>query len=165
METCAYCGSQLKDKYCSFCEMELTDKYILENGNRLQNSIEFYPEKQGIFKSTPELLQLETIELLCLLREARNYRSEVYNLRILTHKGKKQAKEEGKSQDSMNKIDVSSYDDYEDATRKVWVIENIIKDRMGYYPKKVTEQFLSLYLNRIEQSQTKKMIMKKAVQV
>lgn len=162
MKTCAYCGSQIQDKYCSFCKMELTDKYILEDGKRLNNAIDFLPERQGIFKNTPELLQLETIELLCLLREARQYRSEVYKLRILTHRGKKQAIEEGKDLESMNQIDNSSYDDYEEATRKVWVIENIIKDRIGYYPKKVTENFLSMYLERIERSQKKRMVMKKA---
>jgi hypothetical protein len=163
MKTCAYCGSGLDTNYCSFCELELTSRYILEDGKRLQNSIEFYPEKQGIFKNTPELLRLETIELLCLLREAREYRSDVYKLRILAHKGKAQAAERSKDMKSMNSIDVMSYSDYEDATRKVWVLENIIKDRIGYFPKKVTEQFLSLYLHRIEQSQTKKMIIKKAV--
>lgn len=142
--------------------MELSDKYILENGKRLNNSIEHYPEMPGIFKSTKELMQLETIELLCLLRHARNYRSEIYNVRILTHKGKKAAAG-STDMETMNEIDITTYSDYEDATRKVWVIENILKDRVGYYPKKVTENFLGKYLERIEESQTKKMFMKRTV--
>jgi len=133
--------------------MELTNKYILENGNRLNNVIEYFPDLSGIFKSTKELLELETIELLCLLQHARQYRSDVYNLRINVHR----ARDLGAN---MDKFDATSFSDYEDATRKVWVIENIIKDRIGYYPKKVTENFLALYLERIEKSQKKKMMMK-----
>jgi len=139
--------------YCFFCEMELTDRYILQDGARLSNSIAHYPEKQGIFQNTPALLELETIELLGLLRHARDYRSEVYKLRLLGH----QAEEQG---GNMDDIKMKSYNDYEEATKKVWVIENIIKDRIGYYPQKVTENFLAMYLERIQQSQKKQMVMK-----
>jgi|SRR5699024_8552357 len=158
MQTCAYCGTELETNYCSFCEMKLNERYILQNGKRLDNSIENYPEQSGIFKNTLELLELETIELLCLLRHARNYRSEIYKLRILTHK----AEDEG---GNMQDIEATSYSDYEDATRKVWVIENIIKDRIGYYPQKINDDFLGRYLYKVEQSQKKRMIIKKAVRV
>src|SRR5699024_11599700 len=134
--------------------MNLSDKYILNDGKRLKNSIENYPDFRDIFKSTAELLQLETIELLCLLHHARNHRSDVYNLRILTNK----AKEEG---GDMKDIDVASYSEYEEATRKVWVFENIIKDRIGYYPQRITDSFLIMYVERIDQSQKKNMIIKK----
>jgi len=157
LQTCAYCGSEVKNRYCSFCEMELMDRYILQNGERLSNSIDYYPDQQGIFQNTPELLQLETIELLCLLRHARNYRSEVYKLRLLGH----QAEAAGGDVDD---IKIQSYSDYEEATRKVWVIENIIKDRIGYYPQKVTENYLGMYLDRIVKAQKKKMTIKKTVQ-
>src|SRR5699024_8473319 len=97
--------------------MNLSDKYILNDGKRLINSIENYPDFRDIFKSTLQLLKLETIELLCLLRHARNYRSDVYKLRILGHK----AKEDGGNVEHMQ---MQSYNDYEEATRKVWVFEN-----------------------------------------
>lgn len=154
INTCAYCGSKVNINYCSFCEMELTERYILQDGKRLSNGIEFFPEQQGIFQNTPELLQLETIELLCLLRHAREYRSEVYQLRILAHKATAAGGDVGE-------IQVASYSDYEEATRKVWVIENIIKERVGYYPEKVTNNFLNIYMERIEKSEQKKMYIKK----
>ena len=158
MQTCAYCGSKVEiNKYCSFCCMQLSDRYILKDGKRLSSSIDHFPEKQGIFKNTPELLELETIELLCLLRHAREYRAEVYKLRLLGH----QAEEQG---GDMDEIKVQSYSDYEEATRKVWVIENIIKDRIGYYPKKVTENFLAIYLDRIQKSEQKRMVIKKEIE-
>lgn len=156
MQTCAYCGSAVKNNYCSFCEMTLTDRYINQDGKRLTNSIKHYPEKKGIFKNTADLLELETIELLCLLRHARDYRTEVYKLRLLGH----QAEEQG---GNMDDIKMQSYSDYENATRKVWVIENIIKDRVGYYPQKVTDNFLAMYLDRIQKSGQKRMTMKKAM--
>jgi len=136
--------------------MNLSDKYILNDGKRLINSIENYPDFRDIFKSTLQLLKLETIELLCLLRHARNYRSDVYKLRILGHK----AKEDGGNVEHMQ---MQSYNDYEEATRKVWVFENIIKDRVGYFPQKINDSFLSTYLERIEQSQTKHMVIKKGI--
>ncbi|SFB32992.1 hypothetical protein SAMN04488072_11643 [Lentibacillus halodurans] len=66
MKTCAYCGTELTSNYCSFCEMQHTDRYILQDGERLDNSIAYYPAQHDIFKSTPQLLRLETMELLCL---------------------------------------------------------------------------------------------------
>ncbi|WP_404456980.1 hypothetical protein LG329_19475 (plasmid) [Virgibacillus necropolis] len=156
MKTCAYCGTEIEQLYCSFCEMELTERYILQDGKRLSNAIDFFPDLQGIFKNTSDLLKLETIELLCLLRHARNYRTDIYRLRILGHKAEEQGGD-------VEEIQMKSYNDYEEATRKMWVLENIIKDRIGYYPQKVTEQFLSMYLDRIEKSQKKKMTIKKAV--
>lgn len=154
MKTCAYCGSEVKGKYCSYCDMDLIDRYILDNGNRLSQSISHLPLDQDIFKTTKELIQLETIELLCLLRIARKYRSEIYNWRILTHRAESAGGE-------VNEMKEKSFEDYEDATRKVWVIENIIKDRIGYYPKKVTEDFINMYNDRIEESEKKKMFMQK----
>ena len=99
------------------------------------------------------------------LHHARNYRSEIYNVRILTHKGKNKAVAGSSDMENMNEIDITTYSDYEDATRKVWVIENIIKERIGYFPPKVTEEFLSKYLYRIKKSQQKNMFINKAVKV
>jgi hypothetical protein len=164
MNTCGFCASQINNNYCDFCQMELEDKHITKDGQRFDQSKRFlgYPDRQEIFKSTKELMKLETIHLLCLLREARAYRSDVYKLRYLAHQGKKQAITQGGSPEdleSMNRIDESSYGDYEEATRKVWVIENIIKDRLGYFPKRINEKFLLIYLDRMEKSEQKNMRM------
>lgn len=126
--------------------MELSDRYILKEGKRLSQTIPHLPPEGDIFKGTKELLKLETIELLCLLRYARKYRSDVYNCRILTHK----AEGAGGEVEGMKE---KSFSDYEDATRKVWVIENILKDRIGYYPNKITSEFIDKYNDRIERSE------------
>lgn len=129
---------------------------MLKDGKRLDSSISNFPDKKGTFKSTKELLQLETIALLCLLRHARDYRSEVYKLWLLTHQATAACGD-------IEEIQEASYSDYEAATRKVWVIENIITDRIGYYPQKVTKKFLAMYVDRIQNSQHKRMVPKKTI--
>jgi hypothetical protein len=150
MKTCAYCGTELEGSYCPYCELVLSEKYINEDGKRVSNRIEAYPDESMLFKSTRELMTLETIELLYLLRYAREHRSMVYHMRINVNK----AAAEG---NDMSEYDQVSYKEYEQATRKVWSIENMIKDRIGYYPQKITEQFLASYLERIERSEVKPM--------
>ena len=156
MKTCGYCGTNLQEHYCSFCELTLDEKHVLDAHKRVNHVIESTPDGAAIFLSTAELLTFETIELLFLLKYARSYRSEVYHLRVISYKA------EGNENDqALEKIQHQSYEEYEKATRKVWIIENILKDRIGYYPVKVTDDFLQTYLHRIKQSQKKRMVLKK----
>lgn len=163
MKTCGFCGSKLNNNFCTFCEIELSDKYIMKDGNRLNQfeSFKGYPNESEIYKSTKELMELETIHLLCLLREARSVRAETYKLRALRHQAEKQ---EGFTE-KVKEIEEYTYKEYENATRKVWVIENIIKDRLGYYPERVTNNFLNMYLERMKQSEReqKNMIIKQSI--
>lgn len=161
MLTCGFCASEIKNQYCAFCEMNLKEKHIMKDGERFDQTKRFwgYPDAAEIHRSTPELMQLETIELLCLLREARSFRAECYKLRLLRH----QAEEQTGITESVQSIDEHSFNEYERATRKVWVIENIIKDRLGYFPQKVTKNFLNMYLERMEESEQKKMFIRKVI--
>lgn len=161
MFTCAFCGSEVEEEYCAFCEMELTNKYIMKDGKRLNQAEKFlgYPNRSEVYKSTKELMKLETIHLLCLLREARSIRAEVYKLRLLRH----QAEEQYGLNEDVESLENVTYNEYESSTRKVWVIENIIKDRLGYFPEKVTNNFLNMYIERMEKSEQKKMYIKKSV--
>lgn len=159
MKTCAYCGSELESKLCDYCQLELEGNYILEDGKRIESIIDHFPDQSGIFQNTKELLQLKTIELLCLLQHARKYRAETYKLRLLRHQAEKQ---QGMNE-AVEQIEKTSYNEYENATRKVWVLENIIKDRIGYYPQKVTENFISMYAERIKKSEKKIMKIKSKI--
>lgn len=160
MKTCAYCGSEVikvTDRFhCDFCDMILSNQDVAKDGQRKDHTIEHVPFEYDFYKSTPELMQLKTLELLYLLKFARQTRSDIYNTRILGHKA-------GQEIEAATEILDTSFSEYEKATRKVWVIENIIKDRIGYYPKKITDDFLDAYLERIERSQLKKMVIKQSV--
>lgn len=155
MFTCGFCGIEIKESYCDFCEMELEKRYILENGQRLPQKEKFlgFPNENEVRKSTKELMQKETIDLFCLLPVARRLRSEVYKLRKIRHDAEKELGFTEQVQD----LEEQTYDEYEYATRKVWVIENIIKDRLGYFPKRVTKNFINGYVDRMEDSEEKAM--------
>lgn len=159
MKTCAFCGSEININFCNFCDIDLENRYISKDGKRLSllDNFQGYPDRTKIFMSTKELMELETIELLCLLREARSHRAEAYNLRLLRHKAEEHA---GYTED-VKDLAVKTYEEYEYATRKVWVIENIIKDRIGYFPEKVTDNFLSMFIDRMEKSEKKSMYIRK----
>lgn len=156
MKTCAYCGSELASEYCSYCEMNLKPDDILENGQRKKHTLSYEPDPADIYKSTPELLKYKTIELIFLLTYARKYRSDVYNGRVNIHR----AQQEGQSNTQLKQFQQETYTEYEKASRKVWVIENIIADRIGYIPEQINDKFLTAYLNKIEKKQGKVMMIK-----
>ncbi|AUS14684.1 hypothetical protein NYE34_21235 [Bacillus sp. FSL R5-0418] len=157
MKTCAYCGSNLSSDYCSFCEMHLETDDILEDGQRKKHMLSYEPDPADIFKPTPELLKSKTIELIYLLKYARKYRSDIYNGRINLYRAKRQT---GQSNEQLEQFQQETYKEYEEATRKVWVIENLIADRIGYIPLEINDRFLSAYLNKIEKKQGKVMTIK-----
>lgn len=161
MNTCGFCASEIDNNFCSFCEMELQDKHIMIDGHRFNQAERFegYPAAHEIHKSTSELMKEDTIRLLCLLREARSARAEVYQLRILRH----QAEKESGMTDDVKDIEEQTFNEYEKSTRKVWVIENIIKERLGYFPQRVTNNFLNMYLDRMKASEEKKMILRQSI--
>lgn len=156
--SCGLCGTELEEKYCSFCEMKLDNSLISQDSKRIEiyKTIKHLPEESLVYSSTKELMEMETIDLLCLLRVARSQRSEVFKLRKLRHDAEKQA---GYTEE-VKEIEEITYKEYENATRKVWVIENIIKNRIGYYPLKVTNNFISMFLDRMESSEKKVMKIK-----
>jgi len=159
VHTCGLCGTELKENYCSYCKMKLEKEYISKNGKRLGHYENFkhLPAEHLVHSSTKELMELSTIDLLCLLRVARKDRAFIYNLRKLRHDAEK---EKGLTDDVIE-IDKMTYEEYENATRKVWVIENIIKSRIGYFPLRVTDNFISMFLERMQKSEMKDMVIKK----
>jgi|SRR5699024_7979564 len=161
MKTCGFCATELQDKYCSFCDMELLEQHIMTNGKRMNQAEQFthLPDPQEIYSTTTELMEKETIELLCLLKEARKIRADMYQLRLLRH----QAEEENGMNEDVRNIEEQTYSEYENATRKVWVLENIIKKRLGYFPKRLTQNFLNGYLQRMEESEEKPMILRRSI--
>ncbi|WP_419893838.1 hypothetical protein [Oceanobacillus kimchii] len=55
MKTCAFCATEIHKNYCAFCEMDLKDRYILNNGERIKNTIDYIPDQSEMFKNTKEL--------------------------------------------------------------------------------------------------------------
>ncbi|MCQ6268611.1 hypothetical protein M1K46_23835 [Fictibacillus sp. WQ 8-8] len=158
MKTCAYCGSpvtcqQPKEWYCSFCEMQLKTEDIQENGQRKNLLPASQPSLSDLAKSTPELMQLSTVELLFLLKFARKERADIYQQRYVFIRALKEGADE------FSEAEQYTFLEYERTTRKCFVIENLIRERIGYYPTKLTYSYIQSLAARMEESSKKDMIL------
>lgn len=148
--TCGYCGSSLgqspmmkSDKcFCSFCEMFVSPMKDGERLDRLKKTD--YISHDHMNLKTPDLMVMHTKSLLHLLRLMREDRRSYFdNMRIL----KKAANESPEFKDGV----IMSAEEYEKITRKCFVVENILNARLGYIPKKITDQFLLSYEERCKE--------------
>lgn len=154
MPTCSFCGSTLEVKdtsyYCCFCDLELVSDQIQKNGLRRQVSLEQAASLGEANQSTKELIQKDSYYLTCLLRLVRQERTRIYNyLRIFNRANKQQADFVDQAQDMGER--------YEYWTRKMWVIENILRDRAGCFPERITDNYLRDMAENIEKSNCKPM--------
>lgn len=145
--TCSYCGSSLgndlpsmTDKaYCGFCEMFVKPSV---NGERIEQfrKVEFIGYEQ-IRMPTSELVEMHTKSLLELLKYMREERRSYFNnMRVL--------KQGASVNPEFKEGDKISSEEYEMITKKCFVVENILRERMGYIPKKITENLLLSYDQR-----------------
>lgn len=160
--TCPYCGTEVAeqqaDYYCSFCEMAIPSASIQYNHERASifNDFDLCEDEfmldLYINKSTQELLQLSTYELLYVLRHLRAQRSEIYKS-LHTFR---------------NAEGIDEYTDeagrvYEESTKRMFVVENIVRERLGYVPARITDVFLNKYREMIKKDKGGAMIIRKKV--
>lgn len=144
--TCGYCGSSLgttpmgkADKcYCGFCEMFVKPSVNGERAEPLQKNE--YIGYEHIKLSTPEMMEMHTKSLLGLLKFMRDERRSMFDaMRTLKKVSDMPEYKEGAAFTSS---------EYEMITRKCFVVENILRDRMGYIPKKITDKLMMSYDER-----------------
>lgn len=155
MQTCAYCGSGVEPVgnglYCSFCDMEVYQDDVQENGMRRPVLAEDTVLLSAAERSTQEIMEKDSYYLTLLLRLVRNERKRTYNLLRVVNKGAALQPEKFKAgQDEGGK-------NYRYWTRKAWIIENILRDRSGYYPAKITDNMLNSIIEQVQQSNQKPM--------
>ncbi|ALA55233.1 hypothetical protein CAY60_020715 [Shouchella clausii] len=158
--TCPYCGTEVveqqADYYCSFCEMSIPSLSIQYNHNRPEVFTDFdlcedeFLLDLYINKNTQEFLQLSTYELLYVLRHIRAQRSEIYKS-LHTFRN---AQGTDEYTDEAGKL-------YEESTKRMFVVENILRQRLGYVPPRVTEHFLSKYKEMILRDKGNAMVIRK----
>jgi hypothetical protein len=156
MKTCPYCGSavsffDLDFGYCAFCEMNIPYDDIQEHGQRKQLLPESQPALSDLKKTTPELMRLSTVELLFLLKWAREERATIYKQRYTFIRAMKQGADE------FAEAEQYTFKEYERATRKFFVLENLVRERLGYYPVKLTDSYIQHLAVKTEASGQKKM--------
>ncbi|MCQ6267779.1 hypothetical protein M1K46_19305 [Fictibacillus sp. WQ 8-8] len=151
MKTCPYCGSMVENREdhheCSFCEMVISFEDVQEDGKRKNVMPDHQPDIEDVHKTTPALMTYSTIELLYLLKIARSERFKTYEsrrsiLRALNHR------EDAYYRQGEKEL----YEQYNYWTRKCFVLENLVRDRQGYFPTKLSASYLEYLLFKIEKS-------------
>lgn len=97
-------------------------------------------------------MNFSTVELLFLLKFARKERADIYQQRYVFI----QAMKEGANE--FSGAEQYAFLEYERATRKCFVLENLVRERMGYYPSKLTDSYIQTLAARMEESVKKDMV-------
>src|SRR5699024_6228339 len=133
---------QENKKICSFCEAELTQ----ERPKKKQT----LSQEEG-YHTQPELSKYHTYDLLLLLSYIRDQRASAYK----TMQSVRTALYEIKtSRDDYDELNEYGQEFYREATARKNIIEQILIDRMGYYPKRVDNKLLDALESRIERNGT-----------
>src|SRR5699024_11303916 len=126
---CTYCKTQQENKkICSFCESDLTQtrpqkKQILS--------------QEEAYQSQPILATYHTYDLLLLLSHLREERSSAYKTMQIVRKAPDEAKN-----DNYEETNQYGQELYREATGRKILIEQILIDSMGYYPKRIDNKLL-----------------------
>ena len=157
--TCPYCGSELiqqpENYYCDFCVMRLWPEQVQQNYERISVRIRDFALDAYLDKTTPELMRYSTFELLNLLKYARAERSSFYHYLNVFYKARKHGQT-----DEYKENEEESGKQYEKITRKMFVLENIIRQRLGYVPHRITDAYLARYLQEMKKDKHKPMIIR-----
>ena len=158
MNTCKYCGQKLKSigvrgtvpfYECSFCDLEFPVHETCVDRQRLSVIPECL-EHSNIYQTTQQFLQRDTITLYHVLKEIRSF---WFNLKTLLEKAKKQINGDKTLENAVEDM----MTEYRVLTKKKFVVENIILERTGFVPEKLTEAFLDSVINQGLIASSKKM--------
>ena len=157
--TCPYCGSELIQQdekyYCDFCVMVLGPHQVQRNYQRISVRIRDFALEVYLDKTTPELMRFSTFELLSLLKFARTERTNMYRYMNTFYKARKQNQTE-----EFRESEKYTGKEYEKITRKMFVLENLIRQRLGYVPSRITDTYLSRYIEEIKKDKHKPMVIR-----
>ena len=101
--------------------------------------------------NTPQLMEQQTKTLLQLLKFMREERRNYFSTMATMKKASSDLPE-------YKDVERMSADEYEMITRKCFVVESILKERMGYIPKKITENLVLNYEARCQDPYNEKVM-------
>lgn len=153
MVTCKFCGQELQfigenhgehHFNCTFCDMT----FLLEEtsaGRKRKMSVPESIETLNFYSSTKEFLECDTINLYYTLKDIREF---WYHLKSLLETAKVKLKDgelvqNANTDSGMDEVVKELMKEYTVITKKKFVVENILLDRTGFLPEKLTEDFLS----------------------
>src|SRR4051812_5442179 len=123
--------------------MQLDARIVKENHERLDVRFRDYAMTSQIEMTTPEIMTLSTFELLYLLKLIRKDRHDVYHYMHVFRRACEESND-------FKEAEKDSGREYFYFTKKAFVVENIIRTRLGYVPERITESYLVKYLQNIE---------------
>src|SRR5699024_4702481 len=128
---CTYCKvKQENKKICSFCEADLTQECPKKKQTLSQ---------EEAYQTQPELSKYHTYDLLLLLSYLIEQRSTAYKTMQSVRKAPNDVKTSCNDDDEINEY---GQEYYRKTTVRKNIIEQILIDRMGYYPKRVNNKLL-----------------------
>lgn len=135
---CSYCKTEtLNTETCDFCKADLTRKRP-----KINNSL----DELDALRTQPELLKLHTYDLMRILSHIRAERSNWYKNMQLVRKAPREAHIGSETIDY-------AIDEYKRLNAQKNVIEQIIIDRMGYFPQRVDDKLLGALKYKIERGE------------
>ncbi|WP_226567764.1 hypothetical protein [Bacillus stratosphericus] len=151
--TCPFCGSELHDKkdgkekyFCDFCVMDITKNQAQTEGHRIE---EEHKEDVNLLDSretTPVLMTYSTWSLILLLKEVRKRRAILYKATLNAEKYSRGYRDKQKADDIAS--------EFQDVTKRMYIIENILKKRLSYIPDNLRDSYLRDYEKHMSNKKT-----------
>ncbi len=135
--------------------MNIPEKLVQRNHERISVRVRDFVLEVYLDKTTPELMTFSTFELLSLLKYARAERTALYRDLNTFYKARKYGQT-----DEFEEGEAYSGKEYEKITRKMFVLENIIRQRLGYVPHQITDGYLAKYLDYMKKDKQKPMLIR-----
>ncbi|MEB6550217.1 hypothetical protein MXL46_14065 [Heyndrickxia sporothermodurans] len=152
MKTCKYCGTTLNfigeynnniHFHCPYCDITFEIDQTCENRKRKPAIPESYAN-YGYYKNTKELLKENTISLFHLLKDCRR---DWYSVFTLLSQSMNVKENEFPNEVDLEKYIQPLYEEYVLLTKQKFIIENILLEKAGFIPEKITEEFLSTIIS------------------
>lgn len=175
MKTCPYCATDLTEELmlvkgseyhnhtsCPHCQISLGPNSnwgnFTTNGNRIPGAkkIKMLITIEDVQQPLHILNDFHTHDLLLSLRLARLERSKTYDLlKTFNNASDNMSEEEFKTFEEATNQTGGEYDYW---TRRCWMLENLLMDRMGYFPQRISNEMLFNIKERSLQAQKKPMV-------
>ena len=137
---CSYCKTETQNhETCDFCQADLSKKRPKIN--------ELLIPDISMNWEQPRLETLHTYDLLLVLRHIRAERTTYYRIMQVVRKAPEEAKN-----DNYEENNEYGQQLYRELTARKNIIEQILVDRMGYFPKRIDDKLLNALYEKIERN-------------
>lgn len=146
---CSYCKTEtLNHEICDFCKADLTQP---------RPKINDFLDELDALRTQPELAKMHTYDLMRILAHLRAFRTDWYRImQLVRKKAPREAKIDSETIDY-------AIDEYKRVTAQKNVIEQILIDRMGYFPKRIDDKLLLALKSKIERCEYEEATRSKAL--